>query len=46
MEEEEEAEELQQEPKERKWAQRGEEEVVEEAVGHWAPAVNLEQGHE
>lgn len=46
MEEEVEVEELQQEPKERKWALQEEGEVVEEAVGRWALAVNLERRHE
>lgn len=40
-----EAEELQRELKERKLARQEVGEVVEEAVGRWAPAVNLEQRH-
>lgn len=38
--------ELQRESGEQKWARQGEGEAVEEAVGRWAPAVNLEQRRE
>lgn len=39
-------EEHQRELGEQKWARQGEGEVAEEAVGRWAPAVNLEQRRE